>query len=137
METFYIASSRDRLNEVIILAKHLESIGLHNAFPWPEHFNHKCSTEVCGVPDRKALARFELDAASNCDLFIGIARLGKGSHVELGAALAGRPKAIFLVGVDPKDLVFYEGDGVDIMASLDDLMQAIVEWEVSNAVPQQ
>lgn len=27
--------------------------------------------------------------ASRCDLFIGLARLGKGSHVELGAALTG------------------------------------------------
>ena len=49
----------------------------------------------------------EIDAASKCNIFIGAARMGKGSHVELGLALGGDARRIILVGVDPADSVFY------------------------------
>lgn len=121
MRTFYAASSRDGMASVIRLHDALTRRGWRNAFPWPRHFDHVCSIMHCGVMDRAALAREELRAARSCDLFVGIARLGKGSHVELGAALSGPLKRIVLVGVDPADSVFYVASDVEVVASLSDL----------------
>jgi hypothetical protein len=72
------------------------------------------------------LAQSELAAAALCNLFIGIARLGKGSHVELGAALAlgwtlGRTR-IILVGVDRADSVFYDAKQVEHVNDLSALL---------------
>lgn len=123
---FYIASSRDRIDDVRALAAVLRRNGLDDAFPWPEHFTHTCSLELCGVTDRAHLAQSELAAAALCNLFIGIARLGKGSHVELGAALAlgwtlGRTR-IILVGVDRADSVFYDAKQVEHVNDLSALL---------------
>lgn len=117
--TFYIASSRDRLAEVRALAERLVARGIRNAFDWPSHFEHRCSLDTCGVSARDELAGLEIAAAASADLFIGIARLGKGSHVELGAALA-RPDSgqIILVGADPADSVFYGARGITRVADL-------------------
>lgn len=119
--TFYVASSRDRLADVLAIAELLTASGMRNAFVWPEHFTHRCSSWTCGVRGRADLARHELDAARTCDLFIGIARMGKGTHVELGAALTGPFKRVILVGVDCADLVFYEAAGVEHAADVDGL----------------
>jgi hypothetical protein len=115
--TFYVASSRDGLCDVETLAGTLQAAGWRNAFDWPSHFSHACSEETCGIRDRKELARRELDAAGSCGLFVGIGRLGKGSHVELGAALRG-PARIILVGIDPSDSVFYTADRVEYAENL-------------------
>lgn len=124
-KTFYIASSRDGLADVAAIAAHLEGRGMVNAFAWPEHFNHRCSLNTCGIGDRQDLARRELEAAGSCSLFVGVARLGKGSHVELGAALTGDPKEIFLVGVERSDSVFYDHPSVVVVATVGDLTTAM------------
>lgn len=130
--TFYIASSRDRIDDVRALAADLERWGLSNSFAWHDHFNHHCATNTCGIADRADLARRELSAAGSCDLFVGIARLGKGSHVELGAAesaviLTGRPKRIILVGLERLDSVFYDAHGIEHVANLTELRQLLAK----------
>lgn len=118
--TFYIASSRDRLEDVRRLASELEAGGMRSAFAWYDHFDHRCSVDVCGIRDRRQLARKELSAVAGCDLFVGIARLGKGSYVELAVALTGLCARVILVGVERSDSVFYEApvEHVDDIAGL-------------------
>lgn len=117
--TFYIASSRDRLEDVRALAAHLESLGMVCSFAWWMHFDHVCSVERCDIDDRMALAAREMTAAGSCDLFIGVDRMGKGAHVELGVALAvGVEQRIILVGVAPSDSVFYGAYRVEHVADL-------------------
>lgn len=134
LPTFYIASSRDRLTEVRQIARLLTEAGMASAFPWPDHFEHRCSSDTCGIFDRPDLARRELKAASTCDLFIGITRMGKGSHVELGAALTSRersPKRVILVGVDRADLVFYDADDIEYAQDVVELIAMLergVPW---------
>ena len=121
---FYVASSRDGLPQVLDLTARLEALGWDNTFGWPEHFNHVCSTGTCGIGSRQELAWSELRGVRLCDVFIGIARMGKGSNVELGAALIlGR--RIILVGMDPRDSVFYDADGVTHVASIDDVVRLL------------
>jgi hypothetical protein len=120
--TFYLASSRDRIDDVNSIAALLVERGMYNAFAWPEHFTHRCSAETCGIRDRADLARRELTAAGTCDLFVGIARMGKGTHAELGAALFAshhtNAKRVILVGVDRSDSVFYDAAGVEHAADV-------------------
>lgn len=133
IRSFYIASSRDGLTDVLSIAAYLESCGMRDAFPWPSHFSHRCVFELCGIRDRQHLAERELEAASSCDLFVGVARLGKGTHVELGAALApgSAPKRIILVGVDPEDSVFYGARGVEVVATVPDVFRAVLGARVA------
>lgn len=134
---FYVASSRDGLAEVLEVAAFLTARGMRNAFAWPEHFTHRCSAETCGIRDRAALARAEMDAAGSCDLFVGIARMGKGTHVELGAALAARHpgKRVILVGVDRADSVFYEAGGVEHVGDVAELLDLLSEELTEPAPP--
>jgi len=125
MTRFYIASSRDGLDDVLSVSAVLERAGMQNAFPWPKHFDHKCSGHTCGIADRDDLAFNELVAASTCDLFIGIARLGKGSHVELGAALMHGHARIILVGVNGADSVFYDMRRVERAVDIAELFSLI------------
>lgn len=128
MTTFYIASSGDGLADVKLLAAVLEGRGLQNTFPWHEHWNHKCSTAVCGILDRQDLGAVEIEAARTCDLFVGIARLGKGSHVEFGMALTGRARRLILVGVDVADSVFYGHARVEHVATVTGASLLIGGW---------
>lgn len=129
VRSFYVASSRDRIDDVAMVASFLVQRGMRNTFAWPDHFTHRCSAETCGVRDRADLARRELAAAGTCDLFVGIARLGKGTHVEIGAALfardRGHPKRIILVGVDRADSVFYDDAKVEHSIDVPGLLAAL------------
>lgn len=127
MISFYIASSGDRLADVVALSTRLEGRGMRNAFAWHEHWHHKCSSEVCGIRDRQDLAAREIEAASTCDVFVGIARMGKGSHVEFGMALGGgHAQRFILVGVNVVDLVFYEYAYVEHAATVADVERMIM-----------
>lgn len=121
IQSFYLASSRDQIDDVRDLAAWLTLRRMLCRFPWWDHFDHVCSLEHCGIRDRKHLAAKELDAASFCDLFVGIARMGKGSHVELGARLAAGSGRTVLVGVEPIDSVFYGAAHVEHVADLSEL----------------
>lgn len=125
MTTFYVASSRDGLPDVRRVSEALERAGMHNAFPWPQHFEHRCSSATCGITDRNYLAFRELVGASCCDLFVGIARLGKGSHVELGAALVAGHARVILVGVSRAESVFYDAGRVDHVSDITALFQVL------------
>lgn len=119
--SFYVASSRDGLQDVLRVSAVLERAGMRCAFSWPTHFEHICSGSTCGIETRDDLASRELDAASTCDLFIGISRLGKGSHVELGAALVSGRGRIVLVGVCRAESVFYDAGRVEHVKDVADL----------------
>jgi hypothetical protein len=121
MTTFYVASSRDGLEDVLRVTSELERHGYHNTFPWPRHFEHTCLLALCGIDDRRGLAYAELVAAGTCDLFVGIGRLGQGSHVELGAALYSSRPRIILVGVNRAESVFYDAGRVEHVADLAEL----------------
>ncbi len=128
--TFYIASSRDGLTDVRRLAAHLEAIGMRWAFDWPAHFEHTCSAETCGVPGRVDLAAREIVGVANCDLFVGIGRMGRGTHVELGVALLSASsfnalKMVVLVGVDKADSVFYEFSMVVHCSTVDEVIAMV------------
>lgn len=125
--TFYVASSRDGLDDVDQITQFLERRGWHNAFAWPDHFGHTCSIENCGIVDRADLAMVELKAAGECDLFIGVSRMGKGTHVELGAALTGTGKRIILVGADVNDSCFYEGAEVEHVPNIGTLFHLLTD----------
>ncbi len=127
-EKFYIASSFDGLAQVKVLMATLRAMGHKIAFDWTTHLDHQCSEALCGVPSRRHLAHRELDAASGADMFIGIARMGKGTHVELGAYLGasymrGVSPNVLLVGVwdgqGKSESVFYEHVDVKHVSDLD------------------
>lgn len=116
-QSFYVASSFDGLGDAKTLMTAIRARGHHVTFDWTSHLDHACSLDLCGIASRQALARLEISAAAGAHWFIGCARLGKGTHVEMGTAfgyalaMGVKPK-ILLVGVwdgtGKSDSVFYE-----------------------------
>ena len=134
---FYVAGSRDAIDGVRTITHALKARGHTPTFDWTAHLDHRCSEQLCGVHGRTMLAATEIRAAAAADLFVGVARLGRGAHIELGAALGaaltlGRDPLIILVGVrDPTDVslpVFYEYPEVWRAKDVDDAQRLL--WQL-------
>lgn len=133
MLNFYVASCTANAPAVDALASRLLALGLTDTFRWTRHLRHGCSSQTCGVDGREGLAAVELRAASMTDLFVGLDRLGRGCHVELGAALAGDPKTIVLVGVDVAASVFYQDRRVKVVGTVEEAIE-LVRSELGRAM---
>jgi hypothetical protein len=59
-------------------------------------------------------------------VFVGLSRLGKGAHVELGLALGGRASRIVLIGVEPMDSVFYTPGVVEVVPDVVAALQLLL-----------
>lgn len=91
--TFYVAASSSEVEFAAACMRDMEALGLKNSMDW---------TKCIGAPDAEwpALARRDIDAARDSDVFVLLASKPFGSSgllVELGARLsAGKP--VHLVG---------------------------------------
>lgn len=140
--SYYVASSRDGVADVRELSRRLDQLGMVNLLDWPSHLDHTCSDVVCGIRDRARLAMVEVRAAAGCGLFVGLHRMGRGAHVELGAAihacLSIVPKRVVLVGCDPADSALYCHPVVEHVASVPDVIQLLDRglWRSTDEVTQ-
>lgn len=79
---FYIASKLENAERVRELAEQLEQFGWKCTYKWYEH------GMVLYKEDLQAAAAEELSGIIRADLFVMLFPAGRGSHVELGFALA-------------------------------------------------
>lgn len=89
MKKFYVASSFKNINTVRYVSNELISKGYIQTYDWTQ--NEKAST----VEDLKEIGQQERNAVLEADFIIVLLPAGKGSHIELGIALAQR-KRIYL-----------------------------------------
>ncbi|AIC93491.1 nucleoside 2-deoxyribosyltransferase [Shouchella lehensis] len=122
---FYLASSFRNVEAVRMLATSLKKLGYTQTYDWTQH------QRASEVHELKAIGELEKQAVERADLFILLLPAGKGSHVELGLALAHH-KPILIYSppgtvVDPS--TFYYLNGVTHRESeLNDLPTIIDEW---------
>lgn len=78
---FYLSASYDRRHDVALLANVLRGYGWQWTFDWTqcEEINEEVFREVAGR---------EIEAIREADLVIVLLPGGRGTHVEMGAALA-------------------------------------------------
>ncbi|RIU93382.1 group-specific protein [Oceanobacillus picturae] len=85
---YYIASSFQNKENVQAVSQYLFSKGHVNTYDWT--LNERANT----VEQLERIGTLEKQAVADCDLFILYLPGGKGSHVELGLALAYGKKVI-------------------------------------------
>lgn len=86
MKTFYIATGLERIEEAKALAAQIQTLGLSQTYAWWEHG----SVQAEGPERIREVAVAELDGVRNADLFVCLLPGARGTHTELGCALATR-----------------------------------------------
>lgn len=94
---FYIASKLENCEKVKHLAKLLKEIGWEHTYDWT---THDLSKET-DMETLKSIGQEELDAVKNADVVIVLTPQGRGTHVELGMAIALN-KTIYISHEDDK-----------------------------------
>ena len=85
----YIGAKFGNMDKVISLSKKLEEKGIINNYNWALDLKEEETEE-----DLIESAKKELEAIKNSDSVIFLLPLGRGSHVELGMALACNKQVI-------------------------------------------
>jgi len=108
--TAYVASRYSLKETVAKIYKELENIGFRIPRDWTHHPPIKPYDQNAELA--KQYSTMDLEAASNCDVFIIITdEAGTGMYVELGAAILssiirGKPR-IYAVGEHTSRIMFY------------------------------
>jgi len=97
---FYIASSLGNAEAVKKIANYLLSRGWELTYDWTGH------GPVKNLEDLEMVSGEELRGVTGCDVFFLLLPGKRGSHAELGAALASRKPVIIL---SPEQDLLYEG----------------------------
>lgn len=106
MSLFYVAASLSNRAAVCVVADTLKDAGHEHTYDWTRHGSLKGDVRVLPT-----CAQDELQGVKDADFVVALLPGGRGTHVEIGAALALN-KRVYLVtdgGLDPGGL-FREGD---------------------------
>ena len=127
MKKIYIWSKFKNANKVNELTNAFEKLDVINAYNWAANIKEEETRE-----DLIDFAKKEMNAIKDADDVIFLLPLGKGSHIELGMALAYNKK-IYLVSNDKNDfdnntVNFYEMDGIKkVVVSDEKLISSIID----------
>lgn len=124
MRTCYIATRLERLEEAKGVEARLEALGLLATYRWWTHGSVKSE----GVQRIREVAEAEAEGVAEADVVIVLLPGGRGTHTELGMAIA-LGKRIYLVGDDGGDdgktCAFYHHPRVTRIATVNELLQEI------------
>ena len=81
---FYIASRLENHEQVKNLASRLKPFGWEHTYDWTVHG----SVKETNLETIKAVGQREYDGVKNADIVIVLTPQGRGTHVELGMAIA-------------------------------------------------
>jgi len=94
---FYIASKLENHEQVTSLADILKSFGWTHTYDWTSHG----SLKETDIKTLKSVGQKEYDGVKNADIVIILTPQGRGTHVELGMAIALN-KVIYICHKDDK-----------------------------------
>ncbi|MFS0785715.1 group-specific protein [Shouchella sp. 1P09AA] len=122
---FYIASSFTNIDSVRALSSSLQNEGYVQTYDWTKN------ERATSVQQLKAIGEREKQAVQDADAFILLLPGGKGSHVELGLAIASNTKIFIhsLSGYEIDPSTFYYLDTItSVQSTLNELALSIKEW---------
>jgi nucleoside 2-deoxyribosyltransferase len=94
---FYIASKFENYEQVKNLANSLKLFGLEQTYDWTVH----SSIKETDIETLKSIGQREYDGVKNADIVIILTPQGRGTHVELGMAIAFN-KIVYICHKDDK-----------------------------------
>ena len=92
---FYIASKLENHEQVQSLAKQLKNLGWEHTYDWTIHG----SIKETDVETLKSVGQEELNGVKSADIVIVLTPQGRGTHVELGIAVALN-KTVYIYHID-------------------------------------
>jgi hypothetical protein len=128
---FYIASSFRNIHNVRYISGQLKSKGYSHTYDWT---NHDRSFSL-SIEELKQIGQQEKEAVMQSDIVIVLLPAGKGSHIELGIALALNKRIILHspqgeVNDLSETSTFYHLEGVEkFLGRTDKLVEFILEKE--------
>jgi nucleoside 2-deoxyribosyltransferase len=135
---FYIASKLENAEMVKRVANVLKAAGWEHTYDWTEHGSVKNE----GDARLAQVAEAELSGVMNADVVIVILPGGRGTHAELGMALAGRrrDKKIIICAetddafqLDDRTCAFYWNYGIlRVVGPIDFWLAEILCSEITN-----
>ena len=93
MKKFYVASAISNIVNVRYVAQALESQGYVNTYDWTRNATERDGGTV-SPGDLRSIGEHERDAVIGADIVVILLPGGKGTHVELGIAIAQRSRII-------------------------------------------
>lgn len=130
---FYIASSFQNIKQVRELAELLKGKGWKHTYDWTDNQKVESYARLAEIGKK------EMNAVSESDLLIVILPAGKGSHIEMGIALA-LEKSIYLFSTCKsaynfdQTSTFYHVDGVNrYVGDLNSFSQYILMENLKNS----
>jgi nucleoside 2-deoxyribosyltransferase len=139
LKKFYVASSFRNIVNVRYVAHALESKGYINTYDWTQNASARDAGTVT-PGDLRSIGQRERDAVMGADVVVILLPGGKGTHIELGIAIAQGSRTILH---SPEEVIndlettstFYHLPEVEkCHGTLDDLLAIIVGREVTIAV---
>lgn len=145
MRTFYLATSLERAEEAKALAIEIRALGLTPTYEWWTHG----SVQTEGPEKIREVAMAEIDGVKSADLFVCLLPGGRGTHTELGIAIATslervyknyrEDTALVLVGPTEQDgrtCAFYLHPHVnERFATVGELLAWLRSWRRCNPLP--
>lgn len=144
MRSYYIATGLERAEEQKALAAELDKMGFTQTYNWASHG----SVQDRGPEGIKEVAIAEVDGVLAADLFITLLPGARGTHTELGIAIAdslqrvgrGNPKTLLIVGptedAGGRTCAFYLHPHVDArLATIGELLAWLGSWRRCNPLP--
>lgn len=146
MKSFYIATGLEHAEEQKALARELESLGFQQTYNWAAHG----SVQAEGPERIKEVAIAEVDGVLDAELFIALLPGARGTHTELGIAIAnarqrqfrghGGERTILIVGptedAGGRTCCFYFHPQVDErFATVGELLAWLKSWRRCNPLP--
>jgi nucleoside 2-deoxyribosyltransferase len=118
---FYVASKFERSEKVKEVQQRLKEEGHEIIVDWTQHKN---ITNYSREKYRAAeYADEDLKGAMECDVFVLISNKdSRGSHLELGAALASGKPDIYVIGELREDSLFYFHQDVERRDDIGDVL---------------
>ncbi|KAD3455971.1 group-specific protein [Arthrobacter yangruifuii] len=138
MKRFYVGSSFKNIANVRYVAQTLESKGYVNAYDWTQNASAR-DAGTAALEDLRSIGQQERDAVMRADVVVILLPGGKGTHVELGIAIAqGRRTILHSADQDINNpattSTFYHLPEVEkCHGTLDDLLAMIVGRDVPAA----
>lgn len=123
---FYVASSFQNKEIVRVVSEKLMNNGWHHTYDWTQN-NRACSLEAL-----QKIGMLEKQAVADSDVVIVILPGGKGSHIELGMAIAWQKKTfLYSPNFEAMDMettsTFYHLPEVQICTgSVEELISTII-----------
>lgn len=123
---FYVASSFQNKEIVRVVSEKLKKNGWHHTYDWTQN------NRVCSLEALRKIGTLEKQAVADSDVVIVILPGGKGSHIELGMAIAWQKQTfLYSPNFEAMDMettsTFYHLPEVQICAgSLEELISNLL-----------